>query len=139
MVVFQRHRVWKTGASSEPYAPVTEAISSTRFRDDQLRLETDPSCELMWDSISETPWYRWHDGTDWHQVWFDNAVSLDLKFQFADNLGLQGVGMWALLYDGDRPELWDVLEARYFAGLPPYFEPPDDWSEQPDIPYQYGP
>ncbi|UCG16718.1 MAG: hypothetical protein JSV19_01515 [Phycisphaerales bacterium] len=100
---------WTT-VTSAPYSTVTDFVSSTRFRNDEPDSQT---YGLLWDAVSQTPWYRWHDGSDWHQVWFDNADSLGLKYQLAQDHNLQGVGMWALGYDGDRTELWDELERRF--------------------------
>jgi spore germination protein YaaH len=100
---------WTT-TSSAARSTVIDWIGSTRFRDDQ------PNSEYygrLWDTTSQTPWYRWNDGTNWHQVWYDDAESLGLKYQLAQDHDLQGVGMWALNYDGTRDELWDELEARF--------------------------
>lgn len=97
---------WTT-VSSAPRASVIEWIGSTRFRDDEPNSQIHG---LLWDAVSQTPWYRWHDGTNWHQVWFDNAQSLGLKYELAREHDLQGVGMWALGYDGDRDELWNELK-----------------------------
>jgi spore germination protein YaaH len=101
---------WIT-ASPEPRAAVVDWVGSTRFRNDEPNSQYHG---LLWDEVSQTPWYRWQDGGDWHQVWFDNAESLGLKYELARDNGLQGVGMWALGYDGDRDELWDELE-RWFG------------------------
>lgn len=100
---------WTT-QTSEPRSKVIAYQGSTRFRDTQ---EESQVYGLLWDSVSQTPWYRWHDGSRWHQVWADNAESLGLKYQLAQDHDLQGVGMWALNYDGTRPELWDELEQRF--------------------------
>ncbi len=99
---------WTT-VSSAARSSVIEYVSSTRFYNDQPNSETHG---LLWDSSSQTPWYRWHDGSLWHQVWFDDADSLGLKYDFALDHGLQGVGMWALEYDGARDELWDLLDQK---------------------------
>ncbi|MEO0192741.1 MAG: glycosyl hydrolase family 18 protein [candidate division WOR-3 bacterium] len=69
---------------------------------------------LLWHSYSQTPWYRYYT-TAWYQTWFDNDSSLDLKYDLAIERGLQGVGIWALGYDGDRPELWEELEEHFFV------------------------
>ena len=98
---------WTTTTSSAR-SSVIAWQGSTRFYNDE------PNAQIygrQWDATSQTPWYRWHDGTDWHQVWYDDAESLGLKYQLAEDNGLQGVGMWALNYDGARPELWDALRA----------------------------
>ena len=102
---------WTTD-SSAARAGVISFIGSTRFYNDEPASET---YGLLWDATSQTPWYRYHDGTRWHQIWFDNAESLGLKYDLAEANNLQGVGMWALDYDGARTELWDALES-HFAG-----------------------
>lgn len=104
---------WTT-TSSAPRSTVVSWIGSTRFRDDEPASQ---SYGLLWDSTSQTPWYRWHDGTNWHQVWFDNAESLGLKYELARDHNLQGVGMWALGYDGARDELWDEIEHWFGVAL----------------------
>ncbi len=68
---------------------------------------------LIWHSYSQTPWYRYYS-SDWYQTWFDNDSSLDLKYDLAIERNIQGVGIWALGYDGDKPELWNELEEHFF-------------------------
>ncbi len=104
---------WTTTSSSAG-ATVSTFVGSTRFRDDQLDSQTHGR---LWHATSQTPWYRWQVGASWNQIWYDDAESLGLKFDLAVTHGLQGVGMWALNYDGARPELWDEIEAR-FACVP---------------------
>jgi len=104
---------WVT-SSSAAGASVTSFVGSTRFRDDQVTVQ---NFGRLWHTTSQTPWYRWQDGSSWRQIWYDDAESLGLKFDLAVNQGLQGIGMWALNYDGARPELWDAIEAR-FACIP---------------------
>jgi len=100
---------WTT-SSSAARASVIDFLGSTRFYNDQPDSQV---CGLLWEDTSQTPWYRWHDGARWHQVWFDNADSLGLKYDLAIANDLQGVGMWALDYDGARGELWDLLEDKF--------------------------
>ncbi len=108
---------WTTQTSGAD-STIIGFIGSTLFRNDATDSQL-PGRELLWDTVSQTPWYRWHDGTNWHQVWFDDAVSLGLKYDLVTEHNLQGVGMWALNYDGTRTELWDELDSRYGSGCPP--------------------
>lgn len=71
---------------------------------------------LLWHNPSQTPWYNWHDGSDFHQVWFDNDSSLSLKYDLAIENNYSGVGMWALGYDGNRQELWDAIDLKFGSG-----------------------
>ncbi len=70
---------------------------------------------LLWDTKSNTQWYTYQESSKWFQVWFDTDESLSLKYDLADARGYRGVGMWALGYDGSRPELWDELRSRYLV------------------------
>ena len=71
----------------------------------------------LWDEESLTPWYNYYSG-GWHQGWYDNDQSLGLKYDMVTMAGMQGIGIWALGYDGDLPELWEQLEASFGAPAP---------------------
>ncbi len=65
-----------------------------------------------WHSTSQTPWYCYYT-TQYYQGWYDDSLSLALKYTFAKSKDLGGVGMWALGYDGTRPELWNALASAF--------------------------
>ncbi len=71
-----------------------------------------------WDSNSSSPWFNYQDnGT--RQVWYDDSLSLSLKYELALEKDLAGVGMWALGLDGSRTELWGALADHFTSGQPP--------------------
>ncbi len=72
----------------------------------------------LWDSESQTPWYKYWDH-EWFQGWFDNGQSLKLKYDLINNMRLQGAAIWALTYDGQRPELQQALKDAFGTSLPP--------------------
>jgi hypothetical protein len=72
----------------------------------------------LWHETSQTPWYRYQN-PNWVQGWYDDSLSLSLKYDFAINNDLLGVGIWAMGYDGSNPELWDLLSAKFGATAPP--------------------
>ncbi|NOZ74049.1 MAG: T9SS type A sorting domain-containing protein [FCB group bacterium] len=71
-----------------------------------------------WDGSSQTPWYAYNSG-GWHQGWYDDAQSLELKYNLALVRNLQGVGIWALGYDHGHQELWDLLASSFGGAAPP--------------------
>jgi spore germination protein YaaH len=71
------------------------------------RTEADAHSRL-WDSASSTPWYR-YQSPGWFQGWYDDSTSLSAKYDLVRAEDLAGVGVWALGYDGARPELWSAL------------------------------
>lgn len=113
-VPYYGHR-WKT-AGSQAGASVIELKESTRFSQAEKEAQ---NYGRLWHSTSQTPWYRYQIGNQWYQVWFDDAHSLELKYDLADSKNLLGVGMWALGYDGNRQELWNLLRQRYLPESEP--------------------
>ncbi len=106
---------WKT-TSSQPGASVVEFKGSVFYA--QAEKEA-LNYGRVWHSTSQTPWYHYRIGSQWYQVWFDDAQSLALKYDLADEKQLLGVGMWALGYDASRPELWNLLRQRYLPETTP--------------------
>ena len=72
----------------------------------------------LWHSSSQTPWYN-YNSNGWNQGWYDDSLSLSLKYDFAMFNDLKGVGIWALGYDDGRPELWELLYAKFGESAPP--------------------
>ncbi|MBU1355195.1 MAG: T9SS type A sorting domain-containing protein [Candidatus Edwardsbacteria bacterium] len=66
----------------------------------------------QWQASSYTPWYYYNNG-EWHQCWYDDEISLGYKYQMVWDSLLAGTGMWALSYDGSRPELWTALRTSF--------------------------
>lgn len=66
----------------------------------------------QWQASSYSPWYYYNDG-EWHQCWYDDEISLGYKYQMVWDSLLAGTGMWALSYDGSRPELWTALRTNF--------------------------
>ncbi|MCD6374758.1 MAG: T9SS type A sorting domain-containing protein [Caldisericaceae bacterium] len=113
-VPYYGHR-WKT-AGSQAGASVIELKESTRFSQAEKEAQ---NYGRLWHSSSQTPWFRYQIGSQWYQVWFDDAHSLELKYDLSDSKNLLGVGMWALGYDGNRQELWNLLRQRYLPESQP--------------------
>ncbi len=101
---------WKT-KDSLPHSSVVDYIGSTRFSNDVVNAN---NYGLIWANDEQGPWYRYKSDSTWVQVWFDNDSSLGLKYSLAQSKNLRGVGMWALGYDGNRIELWDEIQKRFY-------------------------
>ena len=66
----------------------------------------------LWHQSSQTPWYTYNN-TGWNQGWYDDSLSLSLKYDFALYTNLKGIGIWALGYDAGREELWNLLHEKF--------------------------
>ena len=75
----------------------------------------------LWDATGKVPWYRfWNSAAGtWVQGYYDDVASLTVKYDLINVRGLRGIGVWHLLMDGARPELWNAIDNN-FQG--PWFE-----------------
>ncbi len=51
--------------------------------------------------------------TTWRQLYYDDAATLGARYDLVNRSGLRGVGIWALGYDGARPELYRALADKF--------------------------
>lgn len=62
-----------------------------------------------WYPTSQVPYVAGADPGSF-QTWYDDYDSMNAKYSVAANEALHGVAVWALGYDGGRPEPWDALQ-----------------------------
>ena len=104
-----------------PAASYVPGAATTGTGDSKTYSEMEPlalSYGKQWHESSQTPWYYYQD-SNWNQGWYDDSLSLSLKYDFALYHDLKGIGMWALGYDGTNPELWELLYAKFSGGSAP--------------------
>ncbi len=99
---------WETAGTS-PHSAVTDSCTTLLYTTLANRAGIHGR---LWDTESLTPWYVYNSGGP-NQGWYDDEESLKLKYDMIREADMQGVGIWALGYDGSREELWDCLEESF--------------------------
>ncbi len=67
------------------------------------------------DEPSQSKVKAYRDGNNnYRQIWYEDSVTLGVKYDWVNEQGLGGVGIWALGYDNGYTDLWQLL-ARKFA------------------------
>ena len=64
----------------------------------------------LWDTDASSPWYRYGS---WNQCWYSDSTSLSMRYQYAKDHYLLGVGWWALGYDDGDPAFWGAVEEKF--------------------------
>lgn len=96
---------WRGQARAETY---TNAIS-------KLTAEGITEYKTGWDEngqVGYIAYYVAESGT-WRMMFLDDVRSLGIKYDFAKEKSLAGVGMWALGFDDGKTELWTLLEEKF--------------------------
>jgi spore germination protein YaaH/flagellar hook assembly protein FlgD len=55
----------------------------------------------------------------WRQLYYDDATALRAKYDLVNRLGLRGIGIWALGYDGTRTELYTAIKDKFITDKVP--------------------
>ena len=122
-------RAWST-ASSTPNAATLPQNSQNGY---SVAAPYDVAVGLaetngrQWDAAETSAWTAYQrQNCDtcpsvWRELYYDDAQSLAAKYQLVISANLRGTGMWALGYDGTRPELTQLLRQTFgsTAPLPP--------------------
>jgi spore germination protein len=79
-----------------PIPQTPERLAATVDLVNVYTLATDYNAAIQYDTTSQAPWFRYTDtGGQQHEVWFDDARSVTVKYQTAQEFGLRGVGFWS--------------------------------------------
>jgi spore germination protein YaaH len=68
--------------------------------------------KVNWDEASMTPWLNYDDNGENKQIYFENLESISRKVELVKKNQIGGVGFWALGYEGDNREIWDLLKGN---------------------------
>lgn len=83
--------------------------------DKAAEMESGGNIKIAWDQNAQVPYYSYLDQETkvWRQAYFEDERSLREKYDYIKSKKIRGVGLWALGFDGSRPELWNLLEEKF--------------------------
>jgi spore germination protein len=82
--------------------------ASSRSFDETMKLGTDNNGTFGFDAVSKTPYLNYLKDNEIHQVWFENPISLQAKFDLMKRQQVRGFAVWRLGFEGD--EFWPVIK-----------------------------
>lgn len=104
---------WPTVSSAAMAAATADANSRTYSVVKNNYIDTIPPSRQFWSSTYNTRYYSYVSGSTWRQTWYDDSLSLSMKYDSIRALNIAGTGMWALGYDGAEKELWNALRRSF--------------------------
>jgi Predicted glycosyl hydrolase len=85
-----------------------KSISPQRATDLALRY----GASIKYDLASQAPWFRYTDEQGkLHEVWFEDARSIQAKFDLVKNLGIRGFYYWVL--GNNFPQNWLLIQDNF--------------------------
>lgn len=94
--------------------PFEAGVTRARAIDHQeaIRLATTYNAAIQYDTASQSPYFNYVDeqGRE-HEVWFEDARSIQAKFDLVKEFGLRGFYYWVLGWD--FPQNWLLIEENF--------------------------
>jgi spore germination protein YaaH/putative cell wall-binding protein len=114
-------RTWRTTGNALNSPTVAGASGSSAAHWYTANLTLAGRHGRLWDGVGKVPWFRYFDSTSgsWIQGYYEDAASLAHKWDMVNQRGLAGAGIWHLLMDAGRSELWNLLANRFKADTSP--------------------
>ncbi|WP_103865689.1 glycoside hydrolase family 18 protein [Aquimarina sp. I32.4] len=103
--------IWITEDSSIP-SKTKKFLSHDMYSTTQELLDT-KKYKMSFDTISSTRYGIHEEKGVTKQLWFDDSLSLSLKYDWIKEKKLSGVGIWALGYDHGNTRLWELLADKF--------------------------
>jgi len=122
-------RAWSTGGSGLGAANTSgtqNGASTTVVYGTAAQIAADNG--RRWDPLEAVAWTAYHRENctaaygcvnSWRELYYDDPQALGLKYDLINRYGLRGAGIWALGYDGTRPELYQVLKDKFITDTVP--------------------
>ncbi|MBI2420172.1 MAG: hypothetical protein HYV28_20110, partial [Ignavibacteriales bacterium] len=113
--------------SSSRMAATSANASSITFSSAKTAAAAINDTNKFFDATYKTSWYRYLSGSQWRQVWYDDSLSLSMKYDSIKAKGIAGTGMWALSYDGSNTDLWGALKKAFASTIAASYSVFDDF------------
>jgi len=77
-----------------------------------VNLAASVNARIEFDTTAQSPYFRYYDSSRrQHEVWFEDARSIEAKLKLVDQYNLGGVSYWTI--NSFFPQNWLVLESMY--------------------------
>jgi spore germination protein len=68
--------------------------------------------EEHWNEAALSPYLSYEKDGEIYVVYYENSRSLSYKLDYINQLDLAGIAIWALGYEGESRELWEVINRK---------------------------
>ena len=90
-----------------PGNPQAQVVSPKRA----VELARERNAAISYNTTSQAPYFKyWRDGKE-HEVWFEDARSIQAKFDLLEELGLRGISYWHIAFP--FPQNWVLLNEMF--------------------------
>lgn len=105
---------WQTTSrdAQAPTFPRSGRTASVDRVQTLLEQSEELNVEENWNESALSPYITYEQDGETFVVYYENSRSISYKLDFVNQLDLAGIAIWALGYEGDSRELWEVIDRK---------------------------
>lgn len=92
--------------------PDTGSTASFKRVQDLLTNREVLDVQEHWNDDALSPYLSYVQDDEIYVIYYENSRSISYKLDYVNQLNLGGIAIWALGYEGDTRELWDVIARK---------------------------
>lgn len=92
--------------------PDTGATASYERVQELLKQRDELAVEEGWNEDALSPFISYIEDGEIYVVYYENSRSISYKLDYVNQLDLGGIAIWALGYEGNSRELWEVINKK---------------------------
>ncbi len=107
--------IWQTTTNDLNTAKtIPDTGRAMTYREAQnILADKSKNAQEKWDEHSLTPYLIYQQDEQWRIGFFENERSLNYKIDLIEKLNLGGIAVWALGFEGEYQELWEIINERF--------------------------
>jgi spore germination protein YaaH len=108
---------WQTTSRNAQAHTFPDSGSTASFERVQelLAQKNELTVQEHWNEAALSPYLSYKEKGEIYVVYYENSRSISYKLDYVNQLDLGGIAIWALGYEGDSRELWDVIQRKLVA------------------------
>lgn len=106
---------WQTTSrnSRASVFPGTGSTASYTRVQEIIRAQSEEDLEQHWDDLALSPYLTFTKDNRSHVIYYEDQRSLGYKLDLVRDLHMAGVAIWALGYEDDAREPWDIIRQKF--------------------------
>ena len=103
---------WRTSGEGPNASTYPKSGGLATYKRVQTLLQKDRTIKEQWDRDALSPYILYKKQGNSYVIYYENSRSLSYKLDLVNELGMGGIAIWALGYEGNAPELWTVIQQK---------------------------
>lgn len=100
---------WQTYSDASGSGVVSGSGALATYKRVKELLDSKSNLTLHFDELSMSPWLSYRQSGAIKQIYYEDQSSILAKIKFTKEKKIRGVAVWAIGYEGESSDLWDVF------------------------------